>query len=153
MVAYTYGSLSVFMQGLYLTLVQRVSQTKVSTAHSLYLNAYNTLPVLVLLAGVSGELNSAVFYQGYADIGFILLLLAVVCMGCLLNYSLFLCTTFNSALTTTIVGGMKGVVQTVIGIFTFGGIDLNISNTIGLTINAFGGILYALLKFKQRDGK
>jgi hypothetical protein len=36
-------------------------------------------------------------------------------MGCLLNYLLFLCTNFNSALTTTIVGVLKSVVAVILG--------------------------------------
>lgn len=39
-------------------------------------------------------------------------------MGCLLNYALFLCTTTNSALTTTIVGVLKGVAATALGELT-----------------------------------
>jgi len=36
-------------------------------------------------------------------------------MGCLLNYALFWCTATNTALTTTIVGVLKGVVSVALG--------------------------------------
>lgn len=36
-------------------------------------------------------------------------------MGCLLNYALFLSTNVNTALTTTIVGVLKGIVSTALG--------------------------------------
>ena len=148
--AYTYGTLSVLVQSLYLTLLQRNTQDKLTTAHSLYLNSYNTLPFLVLYAALSGELQRAAAFPSYSELGFVLLTLTVVSMGCLLNYSMFLCTNLNSALTTTIVGGMKGVAQTVIGVFTFGGMDVNEFSVVGMTVNASGGLLYAFFKFKQQ---
>lgn len=41
--------------------------------------------------------------------------LACALMGCTLNYTMFLCTTTNTALTTTIVGVLKGVVSVGLG--------------------------------------
>ena len=40
--------------------------------------------------------------------------------GMLLNYALFLCTLTNSALTTTVVGVLKGVASTLLGFFLLG---------------------------------
>lgn len=70
-------------------------------------------------------------------------------VGVLLNYSLFLCTEKNSALTTSLVGVLKSVLQTVIGIFTFGGIKFNILNSFGLSLNLFGGVLYTYVKYQE----
>lgn len=70
-------------------------------------------------------------------------------VGVVLNYSLFLCTEKNSALTTSLVGVLKSVLQTVIGIFTFGGIQFNTLNGFGLSLNLFGGILYTYVKYQE----
>lgn len=70
-------------------------------------------------------------------------------IGVVLNYSIFLCTEKNSALTTSLIGVLKSVFQTVIGIFTFGGIKSNILNGFGLSLNLFGGILYTYVKYKE----
>ena len=51
----------------------------------------------------------------FDDSRFLPTLIMVVLSGCLLNYSMFLCTTVNSALTTTCVGVVKSVVTTIIG--------------------------------------
>jgi len=45
--------------------------------------------------------------------GFATAMVASLLMGIVLNYTMFLCTMVNSALTTTIVGVLKGVVTTV----------------------------------------
>mgnify|MGYP000072978914 CR=1 FL=1 len=45
--------------------------------------------------------------------GFLTLVILSLLMGIVLNYTMFLCTAVNSALTTTIVGVLKGVGTTV----------------------------------------
>lgn len=71
-------------------------------------------------------------------------------MGVLLNYSLFLCTEKNSALTTSLVGVLKSIMQTVIGFFTFGGVKFSVLNVFGISLNMIGGILYSYSKYKEK---
>ena len=67
-----------------------------------------------------------------ADTTFVLTLLLQILFGVLFSYSLFLCTAINSALTTSLVGVAKSVVQTVVGFFTFGGVAFHPVNVTGL---------------------
>ena len=57
--------------------------------------------------------------------------MTLVIMGILLNFTSFLCTTFNSALTTSIVGVVKGVLVTLVGYFSFGGMKFDPINVSG----------------------
>ena len=120
-------------QALYLLLVQKHADY-IGAAEALHLNSYNTLPMLLLCSFGSGELRSALHDFALTDIGFILTFTVVIVFGCLLNYLLFLCTTYNSALTTSITGTLKTIVQTVIGMFTFGGISINIFTVLGMMV-------------------
>lgn len=129
--AYLFGFASVLSQALYLLLVQKHADD-IGAAESLHLNSYNTLPMLLLCSVLSGELHLALHDFALSSIGFILTFTVVIVFGCLLNYMLFLCTTYNSALTTSITGTLKTIVQTVIGIFTFGGISINVFTVLGM---------------------
>ena len=130
--AYMFGFASVVSQALYLLLVQKHADD-IGAAESLHLNSYNTLPMLLLCSVVSGELHLALRDFALSDVGFVLTFTTAIVFGCLLNYLLFLCTTYNSALTTSITGTLKTIVQTVIGMFTFGGISINTFTLLGMT--------------------
>ena len=65
---------------------------------------------------------------------FLVGMVAVVIMaGCALNYLVFLCSSHNSALTTSIVGTAKSVVQTAVGVFTFGGLSVSVNITVNMS--------------------
>ena len=65
-------------------------------------------------------------------------------------YSMFLCTTTNSALTTALVSTAKSAITTVIGMYTFGGVVPTAAFVLGQTLNFAGGCLYSYIKLNQR---
>ena len=146
--AWTYlcGAASVLTQAIYLTLVQKFSQGKMSTNETLQLNSYNSIPLLVFCLLANNEMTEVLNYPHLWQPDFIFLYLLLISAGCLLNYSMFLCTSINSALTTSVVGSLKSVLQTAIGMFTFGGVSLNMASITGILINLTGGVLYTLFK-------
>lgn len=136
-------------QAAYLTLVQRYAENNFSTVEILQLNSFNCLPMLAILMLGSPELNKMRSFDLWSDTGFLVMFGLVISLGSLLNYTLFLCTSLNSALTTSLVGSLKSVVQTAIGIFTFEGLVFNLLNIIGIILNMCGGFLYTYVKYKQ----
>jgi hypothetical protein len=70
--------------------------------------------------------------------------------GCLLNYALFLCVIHNSALTTTIVGVLKGVVAVVAGLFLMNNAPISAVNLLGIGFNTCGGVWYTVIKYQQK---
>ncbi len=72
------------------------------------------------------------------------------CVGVVLNLSQFDCTVQTSALTTSIVGNVKAVAQTVVGyvvgVFVLGDTHFNLFNIGGLTLNLAGAIGYTYFK-------
>ncbi|XP_076046519.1 uncharacterized protein LOC143028396 isoform X2 [Oratosquilla oratoria] len=151
--AYSMGALSSFFQGLYLCLVQRCTENKLSSIEILNLNSYNTFIPLLFLGFLSGEFIGVLRNPYILDLTFIILLIILLLMGLILNFLLFLCTALNSAVTTTIVGIPKSIIQTVVGFFVFGGVKYHPVNIIGIVMNTFGCVLYSCAKWEEQIKK
>ncbi|CAM1313144.1 SLC35D3 (predicted) [Pycnogonum litorale] len=148
--AYICGSISVLSQALYLTLTQKSAESNVSSVQILQLNSFNTLPVFVISLVMANEPYWIPKHHSVNRMDFYLIFTLVVTCGALMNYSLFLCTALNCALTTSLVGVMKSVIQTAIGFFTFGGVKVLPINFTGIILNLIGGCLYTYGKYRDK---
>ena len=68
------------------------------------------IPILVISI-VLGEFDKVMNFEYLYDFGFLCSYLLSCIMGFLLMYSTMLCTSYNSALTTTIVGCLKVILK------------------------------------------
>ncbi|KAH7282732.1 hypothetical protein KP509_35G045400 [Ceratopteris richardii] len=145
---------SVAFQTAYLVLVERSAlEDGLSSIELMLYNSILSLPFLLLLVFGIKELPFAglLLLQKMQGFNFLLLFVFSLIMGIVLNYTMFLCTSVNSALTTTIVGVLKGVGTTTLGFLVLGGVKVHALNVTGLTINTCGGIWYSLAKYNQKQ--
>lgn len=75
----------------------------------------------------------------------------ILIKGSVLQYSIFLCTSVNSALTTAVVGCAKNVLTTVAGMLWVGqDYEFELVNSVGIVISMGGSFLYSWAKVKKR---
>lgn len=154
LMGYTLALTSVFFQTAYLVLVERsAADDGLSSIELMLYNSVLSLPFLFFLIIGTKEMPIAGFIllQKIKSISFLLLLIMSLFMGIILNYTMFLCTMVNSALTTTIVGVLKGVGTTTLGFLVLGGVKIHALNVTGLVINTAGGIWYSVAKYNQKQ--
>ena len=129
-----------------------------TTSELLIYNAVLSLPFILAVTVLTGEafegiaaLRTEIYNTGALNVSMLLLICSI--SGVALNFSMFLCTSLNSALTTTIVGTLKGVVATALGFVLLGGVELHALNVTGIALNALGGAAYSVVKYKARARK
>jgi len=147
--AWSLGFCSCIFQASYLTFVKRSGiDTGLSAVGIVYYHAFLSLPFFGSVIFLKGEFSDALLFENWSSPSFLVLLCFSLGMGLLLNYALFLCTEKTSPTSTVVSGQVKAMGQTAIGIFTFGGVDLNMKYVLGTLINIAGGVMYAYAKYK-----
>lgn len=147
---------SVFFQTMYLVLVEKSgAEDGLSSVEIMFYNSFLSLPVLLFLILATKEFpdSLSLLLAKSSSLSFLVTLTASLIMGIALNFTMFLCTIVNSALTTTIVGVLKGVGSTTLGFVLLGGVEVHALNVTGLVINTAGGVWYSYAKYEEKKKK
>ncbi|XP_072243805.1 nucleotide sugar transporter SLC35D2 [Leuresthes tenuis] len=115
---------------------------------------YNALIIVVptlLASAFTGDLQKAITFKDWVNFTFVCCFLMSCFMGFVLMYSIILCSYYNSALTTSVVGAIKNVAVAYIGIFVGGDYLFSWTNFLGLTICMSGGLVYSYLIFNNNQ--
>ncbi|KAA3458092.1 UAA domain-containing protein [Gossypium australe] len=146
---YTMALTSVFFQTMYLVLVEKSGAEEGLSSIEIIDRRVPRFFGIIISKGQ----DFAHFLSISNSFSFLFILLLSLVMGIALNYTMFLCTIVNSALTTTIVGVLKGVGSTTLGFVLLGGVQVHGLNVTGLVINTAGGVWYSYAKYQQKKIK
>ncbi|XP_056320466.1 UDP-N-acetylglucosamine/UDP-glucose/GDP-mannose transporter isoform X2 [Danio aesculapii] len=117
----------------------------------LFYNAFIIIIPTVLASAYTGDLRKALTYEGWLSFTFILYFLLSCVMGFILMYSIILCSYYNTALTTTVVGAIKNAGVMYIGMFVGGDYIFSWPNFIGLNICISAGLVYSYITLSSAE--
>jgi len=148
------GYIVIFFNDLFTALngviLKRTSEEyKKSKMTVLYLNSLlSATGVSIIILLVPGEVERVQNFALWSNSSFVSFLVFASLMGSVLNLAIFLCTSTNSALTTTVVGCLKNVLTSYIGMFIGGDYIFSWLSFIGINISIAGSLVYARSTFK-----
>ena len=107
------------------------------------------LPLTLLGATLMGEWQYTATFEHATDTSFWTSVFFASCAGVFITYIVFLCTTVNGPLVTSITGNAKDIVQTVLGALLFNDFTPTVQNIAGILISFVGAGYFSYIKLRE----
>jgi solute carrier family 35 protein len=152
LLGYIVALMSAATTAMYVVLVGKIGDELQLDSFTLLL--YNSLwsaPLSMCVVFAFGEHHRVFQYEHLSRVGFLFAFLLSCSSAFVLNYATYLCTQLNEALTTSVVGRTKSIVQGIAGLFAFK-VHTSATNLSGIVFNSAGVAWYAYEKYMSARG-
>ncbi|KAL3362904.1 hypothetical protein AABB24_012278 [Solanum stoloniferum] len=147
--SYTVVLVSNITTAVYLACISSLGESSGLNSFGLmWCNGIICTPILLLWTAYSGDLDATMNFSYLYTTGFQAVIVLSCALAFLLNYSVFLNTTINSALTQTVCGNLKDLFTVGFGWLVFRGLPFDLLNIAGQCLSFLGSCLYAYCKLK-----
>ena len=117
----------------------------------MYYNSLFMVIPAITIACWMGDARSVLEFPHWNNVFFVLQFGLSCVMGFVLSYSMILCTLHNSALTTTIIGCLKNICVTYLGMIIGGDYIFTLLNFVGLNLSVVGSLVYTWVTFRRKE--
>jgi solute carrier family 35 len=117
----------------------------------MYYNTLLSIPLLALymLTDPARHVAPVLAFAHWSDPMFIFFFTLSALLGFAINWATYWCTHVNSALTTTVVGCLKNILSTYVGMVLGGDYIYSLANFMGLNVSVLGSVVYAVVKYRE----
>lgn len=96
-----------------------------------------------------GEWQYTATFEHATDSAFWMSVFVASCAGVFITYIVFLCTTVNGPLVTSITGNAKDIVQTILGAVLFHDFVPTLQNVAGILVSFAGAGYFSYIKLRE----
>ena len=114
-----------------------------------YNNLFSLPIVAAMLFNNPKELQQLHEFDRWGNKPFLFCLFFSSVVGFVLNYSYFMCTKLNSALTTTVIGSLKNILTTYLGMIFFPDYTFTLLSFSGVTVSVAGSLFYNYVEIQR----
>lgn len=150
-----YGYMMIFTNNFFtaaygIAMKKVMQDPSISKSSVMYYNAVFSSVAMMLILGLAGEVDGVINYPEWSNTGFMIAFALASSMGSILNYSIFVCTNVNTPLTTTVVGALKNILTSYLGmVLVSSDYQFAMTNFMGMNISIMGSLLYTFAKYAE----